>query len=100
MFESLNESFKNLIVEMETVSKRLKEISNIFYKIHECSDISQDFPDTVNTYKMMTNLTGSWGKVYETQTNVINDDLREFFKYIKKEMNSFKEVFVYDYYIS
>jgi hypothetical protein len=100
LFESLNESFKNLQVEMETVSTRLKEISNIFYKIHQCSEISQDLPDTINTYKLMTNLTGGWGKVYETQTKVINDDLREFFRYVKKEMSSFKDVLLYTYYIS
>ena len=84
----LNESIKYLLIEMETVGVRFKEISTIFYNIYQCSEISQDVSDTVNTYKMMTNLTGNWGKIYDTQTKVI---IREFFNYAKREMTSFKE---------
>jgi hypothetical protein len=92
LLNQLNESFKYLLVEMQTVGVRLKEISNLFYNIYQCSELSQDMTDTVNTFKMMTNLTGNWGKIYETQSKVINDDMREFFNYMKKEMTGFKDV--------
>jgi len=92
LLNQINESFKYLLTEMEVVAVRLKEISNLFNNIYQCSDISQDMTDTISTFKMMTNLTGNWGKIYENQSKVMNEDVREFFNYVRREMTEFKDV--------
>ena len=39
LLNQLNESIKYLLIEMETVGVRFKEISTIFYNIYQCNKI-------------------------------------------------------------
>ena len=92
LFKKLNISFKFLFDEMNTVINRMEEISNIWDQIYKVSVKYFDNNTTCESYKQMSNLFKTWSTTLKEQNNVVNVDIREHFKYIRKNFASMKEL--------
>jgi len=92
LFKKLNISFKLLFDEMNTVINRMEEISNIWGQIYKVSEKYFDNNTTCESYKQMSNLFKTWSTTLKEQNNVVNIDIREHFKYIRKNFASMKEL--------
>ena len=92
LFKKLNVSFKSLFDEMNTVINRMDEISNIWKQIYKTSEKYFDNNTTCESYKQMSNLFKTWSTTLKEHNNIINVDIREHFKFIRKNMGSLKEL--------
>ena len=50
------------------------------------------------TYKLLSNLSDNFGNIYRRQIKVFDLDMREYFQYISKEFETFKQVLKIDKY--
>ena len=92
LFKKLNYSFKLLFDEMNNVINRLDEISNLWQQIFQTSAKYYDNNTTCESYKQMSNLFKTWSKILREQNNIINIDIREHFKFIRKNFVSMKDL--------
>ena len=92
ILKKLNYSFKQLFEEMNTVINRMEEISQIWDQMARASDKYFDNNTTCESNKQLSNLFKTWSKTLREQNIVINVDIREHFKYIRKNLYSIKEL--------
>jgi hypothetical protein len=92
LFKKLNISFKLLYDEMNNVINRMEEISKTWEQIYKASEKYFDNNTTCESYKQMSNLFKTWSNVLKEQNNTINVDIREHFKFIRKNFASMKDL--------
>ena len=92
LFKKLNISFKLLFDEMNNVINRMNEISNTWEQIFKASEKYFDNNMTCESYRQMSNLFKTWSKILKEQNNIVNVDIREHFKFIRKNYGSLKEL--------
>lgn len=92
LFKKLNYSFKSLFEEINKVINRMEEISQIWENLYKASEKYFDNNTTCESYKQMSNLFKTWSKTLKEQNSVVNIDIREHFKYIRKTFYSMKEL--------
>ena len=92
LLKKLNNSFKLLYQEMNAVIARMDEISNYWNQIHKVSLKYYDMNATCESFKQMRNLFKKWSKILREQNNVVNVDIREHFKFIRKNFSSMKDL--------
>ena len=101
LFKKLNTSFKLLYDEINAVTTRMEEISSIWEQIYKLSEKYFDDNTTCECYKQMSNFFSNWSKLLKKQNTVVNIDIREHFKFIRKNFVSMKDcVSGIDYYRS
>ena len=91
LFKKLNTSFKLLYDEINAVTNRMDEISSIWEQIYKLSEKYFDHNTTCECYKQMSYLFNNWSKILKKQNNVVNIDIREHFKFIRKNFVSMKD---------
>ena len=91
LFKKLNNSFKLLFEEMNAVVSRMVEISNYWTQIHKVSLKYFDNNTTCETYKQLGNLFKTWSKILKEQNSIVNIEIREHFKFMRKNFYLMKE---------
>ena len=91
LFKKLNNSFKLLFEEMNAVVSRMEEISNHWAQIHKVSLKYYDNNSTCESYKQLGNLFKTWSNILKQQNTVVHIDIREHFKFMRKNFYSMKE---------
>jgi hypothetical protein len=92
LFKKLNVSLKSLFEEINIVINRMDEISSTWEQIHKASEKYYDNNTTCESYKQMSNLFKTWSTILKTQNNIMHIDMREHFKYIRKNFGSMKDL--------
>ena len=92
LLKKVNNSFKLLYQEMNAVIARMDEISNYWNQIHKVSLKYYDMNATCESFKQLGNLFKTWSKILREQNNVVNVDIREHFKFIRKNFSSMKDL--------
>lgn len=70
----------------------MQEISDYFEQLAFISQRTNDNKVSVDTYKMLGKIMRDWGGSYTKQAKLIDLEIREYFSFIKKEFQSFKDV--------
>lgn len=92
IFKKINNSFKQLFNEMKAVVNRMEEISNYWTQLHKTSLKYFDSNTTCETYKQMGKLFKTWSKILSEQNNIVNIDIREHFKFLRKNFVAMKDL--------
>ena len=92
LFKKLNISFKTLFDEINIVTSRMDEIACIWEQIYKSSVKYFDNNTTCEIYNQMTNLFSNWSKILKQQNVVVNVDIREHFKFIRKDFVSMRDL--------
>lgn len=92
LLKKLNTSLKLLFDEINAVTTRMDEIGNIWEQIYKSSEKYFDHNMTCECYKQVSNLFKNWSGILKQQNNVVNVDLREHFKFIRKNFVSMKDL--------
>ena len=79
---------------MLAVCARMNEISDIFEQLSFISVKTQDNKTVLDTYRLLKKVMREWGNTFVTQKNLIDNEIREYLNYIKRELMCFKEVFI------
>jgi hypothetical protein len=92
LLKKINNSFKQLFEEMNAVISRMEEISNYWNLLHKASLKYFDNNSTCESYKQMGNLFKTWSKILKEQNSIVNIEIREHFKFVRKNFGSMKDL--------
>ena len=92
ILKKLNNSFKLLFNEMKAVVSRMEEISNYWNQAYKASIKYFDSNITCETYKQLGNLFKTWSQIIKEQNTVVNIDIREHFKFMRKNFTAMKDL--------
>ena len=90
--KKLISSYKSLMEELKVVSNRLIEISKLW---EELFIISKRYPDNntvTETYRLLKELHQSWSEKQKKEAHIIKIDIREYFKYVRRQFLSLKDL--------
>ena len=92
LLKRLLESYKEILMSLVSVSEKMKENADIWNQLHINSSNLNEHQKVKQVYGSMDKLMDDWSNSIKTQVNLINLNLREFFRYIKNEFKAMKEV--------
>ena len=92
LFRKLNTNYKMLNNEMQVVSNRLQEISNCWKDLFFESTNYGENSNVSKVYNLMSKFTKQWSESEKKQASLSFINLREYFKYIMKEVRCVKEL--------
>lgn len=91
-------AYKNLFTEMKQVSNRMIEISEIYKSLYTMSMKNSENENLIKSYNSMKKLMEDIGYTERQQAMNIEHEVREYFKFVKNEYMSIKELYdKYDY---
>ena len=92
LLKKLNVSLKSLFDEMNNVINRMDEISKLWEQIYKASEKYFDNNTTCESFNKMSTLFKTWSSVLKEQNTIVNIDIREHFKFIRKNFSSLKDL--------
>ena len=92
ILDKIAKSFKSLMEIIYQLSNKMKSISQLFKDLHDKSIIYFDSHNTSETFNIMIKFLVDWANIQENQIKIMNLNLREYFKYVKNEFISLKEM--------
>lgn len=92
ILKKLNTSFKLLFDEINAVTTRLDEIASLWAQMFKASEKYFDHNITCECYKQLSILFCNWSNILKQQNSVVNIDIREHFKFLRKNYSSMKDL--------
>ena len=92
LLQKVTKAYKSLILLMGQTSEKMKEISELWKLVHQKSVKYYDIHNTSQTYNILSNVMQSWAEAEKQQIEILNLKVREYFRYIKNEYHSMKEL--------
>ena len=92
LLQKVTKSYKSLNLLMIQVSEKMKEISNLWKLVHEKSLKYFDIHNTSQTYNILSKVMKNWADTELQQMDILNINVREYFRYIKNEYRSIKDL--------
>lgn len=84
-------AYNNLKLDFEKISGSLINISEIYAQLKATSDEYFDPSPITDSYSMLEKLNKDWGLSYKKQINVFETDFKEYFEFLRVELDSMKE---------
>ena len=88
----LNENLKLLKTQIENITLKIDEIALIWGELCKTSTKYFDGDDIIQTYDQMNKLFTNWSDALKRHNSVIHVDIREYFKYVKNNFKSMKDL--------
>ena len=85
-------SYKSLMEELKVVSNRLTEISRIWEDLFNSSKKFADNNVVSETYRLFKQLHQDWSETQKKEAHIIKIDIREYFKYVRRQFLSLKDL--------
>ena len=92
LLQKVTKSYKSLLLLMSQVSEKMKEISGLWKLVYEKSTKYFDIHNTSQTYNILSKVMENWAEAEKQQIDILNINVREYFRYIKNEYHSMKEL--------
>jgi sorting nexin-7/30/sorting nexin-8 len=92
LFQKITKSYKGLILLMEQLSDKMKEISEIWKDIYKKSLKYYEKENTITSFNIMSKIMLDWSEINKKQKILINEGIREYFRYIKNEFHAIKDL--------
>ena len=92
LLQKITKAYKALMVLMSDSCDKMKEISNLWKLVHEKSVKFMDVHNTSQTYDILSKVMSSWAETEKQQIEILNVNVREYFRYIKNEYHSMHDM--------
>ena len=92
LFQKITKSYKGLILLMEQLSDKMKEISELWKDIYKKSLKYYEKENTSISFNIMSKIMLDWSEINKKQKILINEGIREYIRYIKNEFHSIKDL--------
>ena len=93
LYKALNDSLNNLMYEFDIISAKFKEVSLAFKNLSNAYKTSINGSYIEKAFSSLASITGDWSKAYSSQKSFFKIEIKEFFKYIHKEINTFTNLY-------
>ena len=92
IMKRITKSYKNLIDLMHNVSDKMKEIAELWKLLHEKSLKYYETINVSESYKIMNKIMEDLSNFETKKREMINNNIREYFRYVKNEFHSMKDL--------
>ena len=92
LFDRLNYNLKNYISNINAACNNLEDIQKDFEMLTQLNKIVLMKEEITKTYEELTIFFKNWKRIMHNQNDLINENIRYFFKYISMEDNAFNEL--------
>ena len=94
IMSQLTKAYKSLVTLMKEASEKMKEISELWKKLYESSKSYYETNNTIESYNLMNKIMLSLSDIENKKVDLMNNYVREYFRFVKNEFNSMKELTV------
>ena len=92
ILQKITKAYKSLMVTMDQLSNKMKSISQLFKQLLDKSIKYYDSHNTSETFNIMSQFMSEWARIQQNQIKTTNENIREYFRYVKNEFNSLREM--------
>ena len=92
LLQKITKSYKSMMNIMQQLTDKMKHISQLWKLVLDRSIKYYDSHNTSETFNIMSKLMDDWGNIQKKQIKIMNENIREYFRYVKNEFNSLKEM--------
>ena len=90
--QKVTKAYKSITVLFDEVKNKMNEVSKIWEDLYILSQKYYEKIETVESFRVLSEMMKDWGNIQKIQSELININLREFFRYIKNEYKSFVDM--------
>ena len=92
LLQKITKGYKALILLMEQLSDKMKELSELWKDIYKKSVNYYEKPNTSTSFDILSKIMLDWSEINKKQKILINEGIREYFRYIKNEFHAIKDL--------
>ena len=92
LLQKITKGYKALILLMEKLSEKMKELSELWKDIYKKSIKYFEKPNTSTSFDILSKIMIDWSEINKKQKILVNEGIREYFRYIKNEFHSIKDL--------
>ena len=92
LLQKITKSYKSLLNIMQQMTDKMKEISLLWKQVFDKSVKYYDTHNTSETFNIMSKFMDSWAEIQRKQSTIMNENIREYFRYVKNEFHNVKEM--------
>ena len=92
LFQKITKSYKGLILLMEQISEKMKEISQYWKELYNANSHFYEKHNTIESFNILSKIMKDWSETNKRQKILINEGIREYFRYIKNEFVAMKDL--------
>ena len=92
ILQKITKSYKDLILLMDQLNEKMKEISGLWKDIYKQNIKYFEKANTTTSYNIMSKIMMDWSEINKKQKILLNERIREYFRYIKNEFQGLKEL--------
>ena len=97
LMKKIIKEYKYLNVQLQNVITKINKINDMWKEFYKTSNKNFEGEVIPGIYNSFTNFMDDWVKLYKAQMNLININIREYYRYIRNEYHSIREYYtVYD----
>ena len=94
LMKQITKCYKSLITFMKQSSEKMKEISELWKKMYESSQSYYETNNTIESYGLMHKIMKGLSDIESKKVDLMNNYIREYFRFVKNELYSLKELSV------
>ena len=93
MMKRMIKEYKYLNIQLQNVIAKIKKINTIWDEFYKNSNKNLEGEIILGVYYSFHKFMENWTKLYEDQINLINEKIREYYRYIRNEYHSIKDYY-------
>jgi hypothetical protein len=93
LMKKISKEYKSLNQQIKNVISKIKDINILWDELYKKSNSSYEGEIILGVYDSLAKFMEDWAKMQQTQIDLINVKLREYFRYIKNEYHSIKDFY-------
>ena len=93
MMKKMIQEYKYLNIQLQNVITKIKKINTIWDEFYKKSNKNFEGEIILGVYYSFNKFMDNWTQLYQTQIKLINEKIREYYRYIRNEYHSIREYF-------
>ena len=93
IMKRLIKEYKYLNTQLNNVIMKIKKINGIWNELYKKSNQNLEGEIISGVYDSFSRFMNGWTDLYQTQINLINENIREYYRYMKYEYHSIREYY-------
>jgi len=93
IMKRLIKEYKYLNTQLNNVIMKIKKINGIWNELYKKSNQNLEGEIISGVYDSFSRFMNDWTDLYQTQINLINEKIREYYRYMKYEYHSIREYY-------
>jgi sorting nexin-7/30/sorting nexin-8 len=92
LLQKITKGHKALILLMEQLGDKMKELSDLWKAVYQQNLKYFEKPNTTTSFDILSKIMLDWNEINKKQKILINEGIREYFRYVKNEFRGIKDL--------